>query len=474
MGDNGQIWEVVGNKGIVARVARELASPAFEQRLSAGSLVREAAREGDRLRYDRIAGTGYGPDSGWVSVRAGNCDLLVPVDFEPPKGGWKVLHKELPATWSRPALPAPPALPALEGPVPAGPGGHPGAQYAQTAGQPFAYYRQVNFADTKPTGLRMSACLGAMDECRWDSVALCDHTVESYKQVTSPFTQVVIEMRPAVRQLAEASGLGDPHPESKQGIRSWLRLEAQFGWPMFPVQNEETTVYLVGKHKGGAGRVPICTARFTEIFVDDSTGKALEGPQWTEDTEKFWKRVKDEHSIEALNELNLYKMYPAAGKAFAPTRFQKVSWPMSAAYADLWAILYHARTPEILWEINRLAGGPFAQLTDGEADPQAMAMDLPKKMQLGVVYDAHCFLDEATRKAVYVLLPENSSDLQDCVLCVLGLYDWQSTPADGGSLSAEDVELVRKARPALVSFGVKGEKAKPTRLLDLSKVVAGP
>eukprot|EP00439_Symbiodinium_sp_Y106_P003980 s5859_g1.t1 len=86
--EQGTIWEVIGgaDKGgaggtqlrVLVRVDEEVSSTPFPDRLTTGSLVMEVELVGDRLRYDRIAGTGAGPDSGWVSVRLGRRELLVP------------------------------------------------------------------------------------------------------------------------------------------------------------------------------------------------------------------------------------------------------------------------------------------------------------------------------------------------------------------------------------------------------------
>lgn len=67
---SGQLWEVVGGGstgGILVRAGKETSSAAESSRLSLGALVRELELEGDRLRYQRLTGTG--PDTGWVSVK---------------------------------------------------------------------------------------------------------------------------------------------------------------------------------------------------------------------------------------------------------------------------------------------------------------------------------------------------------------------------------------------------------------------
>eukprot|EP00932_Pfiesteria_piscicida_P017895 SRR837773.4770.p1 GENE.SRR837773.4770~~SRR837773.4770.p1 ORF type:complete len:187 (-),score=9.85 SRR837773.4770:107-601(-) len=133
----------------------------------------------------------------------------------------------------------------MEGKAEAGPGSVVRPQCPQQKGNPYTFYRQVQFVDTKPTGLRMSACLAAMDDCRTDLFTICDQTVESFRKVTDPFVQVAIELRPEVRRLARRAGAEDgllyTHRESKGDVLSWLRLEATFGWPMFPLRNEDRT-----------------------------------------------------------------------------------------------------------------------------------------------------------------------------------------------------------------------------------------
>lgn len=75
-----QQWEVVGGAdkgGILVREGRELASPAVGERLATGSRVEQLASAGDRLNYNLISGSG--PSTGWVSLKAGGKDLVVPV-----------------------------------------------------------------------------------------------------------------------------------------------------------------------------------------------------------------------------------------------------------------------------------------------------------------------------------------------------------------------------------------------------------
>jgi len=483
-----QIWEVIGGGdkgGVIVRVDEELSSTAFPERLTTGSLVMEVDLVGDRLCYDRIAGTGAGPDSGWVSVRLGLKELLTPIDVKPPKSGWRILHKDLPS-WSPPKPRERPAI--TDGSqvgsglwrdedemVGAGPGSVVGPEYVQTSGEPFVYYHKVCFSDSKPTGIRMSACLGAMEECRTDTFALCDQTVESFKNVTDPFILVALELHPAIMDFSPSrseDGMLYAHPGCHGPIMTWLRNELEYGWPMFPLRTEEQKIYAVGKNPRMSGRKCIATGRFIEALVDEKTDGMLQGQQWQDDTERFFAGIKAHHSNPRLDEAKLHNFYRSSGKTFKPSVMTKVSWTMGNAFADLWAILYHAKTPELLWEVNQLCGGAFLDLVKEECDPQAIAVSLPQKMKVGAVYDCFCYLEESSKKAAYVLLPSGSEAPSDCVLCVVALYDWSSVPADGATLTSEDVELPNSgaARGNLVKFALGGE-IKASKLLDLSKVI---
>lgn len=69
-GASGALWEVVGGAergGILVRAGRDTASAAEAERLATGALVRELELEGERLRFQRLAGAG--PAAGWVSTR---------------------------------------------------------------------------------------------------------------------------------------------------------------------------------------------------------------------------------------------------------------------------------------------------------------------------------------------------------------------------------------------------------------------
>lgn len=80
-----QLWEVVGGVqkgGILVRVGEATTSQELPDRLSCGAWVREERLSGQRLRYRRL--TGSGPETGWVSLRLKDQDLLVRRGVAPP------------------------------------------------------------------------------------------------------------------------------------------------------------------------------------------------------------------------------------------------------------------------------------------------------------------------------------------------------------------------------------------------------
>uniref|UniRef100_A0A7S4T273 protein-L-isoaspartate(D-aspartate) O-methyltransferase n=1 Tax=Alexandrium monilatum TaxID=311494 RepID=A0A7S4T273_9DINO len=75
---SGLVWKVVGGAergGVIVRTGRELSAQQASSRLSTGALVQQRELQGERLHYTRL--TGSGPETGWVSVRLGDRDLLV-------------------------------------------------------------------------------------------------------------------------------------------------------------------------------------------------------------------------------------------------------------------------------------------------------------------------------------------------------------------------------------------------------------
>jgi len=314
-----------------------------------------------------------------------------------------------------------------------------------------------------------------MDDCRTDLFTICDQTVESMQKVKDPFVEVAIELWPRIKRLSKESssdGLLYTRSGSAGAVLSWLRVEAQFGWPNFPLRNEEQNIFLLGKSKATTQGAPIARARCVECFVDETTDSALMGQQWEKDVEKFFARVKSDHSVPELDKRGLKSLYPTGSGPFAPTRFTPVTWLMSTSFGDLWSVLYHAKAPELLWDLNMLAGDSFAGLVEEEPDPQALAMSLPKAMEVGRLYDALCFLDAASKKAVYILLPKDAIKgegyKQECVLAVCANYNWEEAPQDGCSLRSEDIEVLSAtARMALMDFAA-GKDPKAHKMLDLS------
>lgn len=73
----------------------DLKAPQLASRLSTGAVVKELALVGERLQYERL--TGSGPDTGWVSIRLKDKDLLVKTNKAPdaiPRAGETALSLE--------------------------------------------------------------------------------------------------------------------------------------------------------------------------------------------------------------------------------------------------------------------------------------------------------------------------------------------------------------------------------------------
>lgn len=80
------LWEVIGGAdkgGIIVRKGPEVSSEAEPERLSTGALVEQQALQGERLRFKRL--TGSGPETGWVTLRTKEKELLVRSTKLPPK-----------------------------------------------------------------------------------------------------------------------------------------------------------------------------------------------------------------------------------------------------------------------------------------------------------------------------------------------------------------------------------------------------
>lgn len=72
------LWEVVGGAdrgGIIVRLGPELSSAQHSRRLATGSLVACLELLGERLHFRLV--TGEGPESGWISIRLKDKDLVV-------------------------------------------------------------------------------------------------------------------------------------------------------------------------------------------------------------------------------------------------------------------------------------------------------------------------------------------------------------------------------------------------------------
>lgn len=357
-----------------------------------------------------------------------------------------------------------------------------GPQCKQTSGKPYVFYHQMGPYDAKPTGLRMSSCFVAMDNCRNDMFTICDMSVDAMGHVENPMVECAMELTPDILMLGAKEADSGPgrgmllkHSASKTMTQQWLRMEALYGWGVFPMRAEEQKVFLVGKDRNSAQRIPLATARFIEAFLDtdkedDPAGGLLQGDNWKADMNKFWGSTMENHSEDRLQERQLNKFYPTAGEPFTPTDFKKVTLMLSYGYVDIWGILYHGKSPEILWDVNTLAGGVFAELIQSEPDPQALAINLPKKMAVGVNYDCLCFLDKESRKGVYILIESGSQEFSDVALCLTAIYKWSGIPSDGKTLHKEDFDvLTGPSRAKLLGWALKGESVEATKFIDLAK-----
>eukprot|EP00440_Ansanella_granifera_P058202 gb/GFBE01063086.1/.p1 GENE.gb/GFBE01063086.1/~~gb/GFBE01063086.1/.p1 ORF type:complete len:334 (+),score=61.30 gb/GFBE01063086.1/:1-1002(+) len=84
-GAEAAVWEVVGGRdkgGVLVREGSQLSSAQCTERLSTGSVVRQIELMGDRLHFQRLSGTG--PETGWVSIRLKDKELLIPAKTTQP------------------------------------------------------------------------------------------------------------------------------------------------------------------------------------------------------------------------------------------------------------------------------------------------------------------------------------------------------------------------------------------------------
>lgn len=441
MSGRGQLWEVIGGDedgGIIVRGAKALTSPHLPERLIIGSLVQQLRLEGSRLYYWKVAG--HGPDYGWVSVTSHGEDLLTRTDKMP----WDYVLTDR-------------ALKAIQDSK------APLKKKTLEVKGVFTNYHQVHFADSKPTGLRLSACLVAMDELRTEMYQETDMTVASFDNVVDHILEVAIELHPGITSLSnQDDGLLYTTKHAKGPILSWLRVESQLGWPTsFPHKIEEHTAFLVGKDKFGPARNrPIATARFLQTFCESSDKSVpLEADQWRQDFEKFWEKPRGKYSSGKLSHSRLAEIYPTSGNTFSPVAFAKVSLRLTHCFQDLWGSLNHAKVPEFLWDINTLAGSRFADLLQNDDDPQAFAANMPKNMCVGRVYDVYCFLEASSRKTVYVVVPEGEKQVSECVLAICARYEWQGVPASGKTLTSEDLSMLYSdGQRSLLEYAINGSK----------------
>lgn len=306
-----------------------------------------------------------------------------------------------------------------------------------------------------------------------DLMDLADMSVSSFADVADPVVEFAVEISPQSLTMSDEvnRGLQYTHPKSKGAVLSWLRVEAQVGFPSFPLRTEEQKVFLVGKNKLATNKpVLLANGRFCKKFTDVVKGTAIEGAQMEQDFNTFWAKVRNNYSSDDLNNGDIASYYPEGGKVFKPTLFTKTKWRMPHAYSDLDGGLFHARLPEVLWDINTSAGGEFQKLVASalNPDPQAFAANLPEALSVNKMYDVLCFVHPETKQAVYAFMAEGASA---CVLAICALYRWPSTSQSGQTLYTEDVQLVSgPVRKELIEFGTTGT-CKGHKLLDLSSCV---
>lgn len=67
---------------LLVRTSCKLSSPQCTHRLEEGAIIRQLEQRGNRLRYELVAGTGSGPNTGWVSIEV-HGNLMLKVVNEP-------------------------------------------------------------------------------------------------------------------------------------------------------------------------------------------------------------------------------------------------------------------------------------------------------------------------------------------------------------------------------------------------------
>merc|ERR1711972_806817 len=121
------------------------------------------------------------------------------------------------------------------------------------------------------------------------------------------------------------------HPDSTGIVNSYFQVEAEWGWPTFPMKVEEQNAFWVGKRKESNQRLQMATGRFVKVFVDDESGASCDETVWKAEIDKFYAPVKSGHSNPKLNVLQMQQLLGTRGVPFTPTVFRKVDWMMSFA-----------------------------------------------------------------------------------------------------------------------------------------------
>lgn len=82
--NSGKVWIVTGGGdkgGIVVRNGQDTNSAQLDSRLGTGAIVEQMDREGDRLKFEKMIGSG--PDIGWISISFKNKPIVEPLWFVP-------------------------------------------------------------------------------------------------------------------------------------------------------------------------------------------------------------------------------------------------------------------------------------------------------------------------------------------------------------------------------------------------------
>merc|ERR1712037_213756 len=105
-----------------------------------------------------------------------------------------------------------------------------------------------------------------------------------------------------------------------------------------------------------------------------------------------------------------------------------------------------------------------------EPDPQSICVSLSKQMEMGTRFDVLCYLDEAKKKAAYVVLVQGQTKVTDIAMTLCANYSWDNVPDDGQTLRSEDLDLLGgMSRTGLLKYAL-GEATKVTKACDLSQL----